>query len=367
MLNNEIFSLTYYLLYGTLAIGVILFYSTRIRLKNYINEPNATYITPTHLASIVVFFALMLLVGMRAFDVGTDTGNYFKAWQFKKLDIQFQSDFLFYFLMAMVRQSIDSYQVFLIVISALYYYFSYKALKNFSVTFDVKIIFLTFVFFSLFFYLSSSINIMRQGFSLSLFMYGVSITLKPKFKLLSVLSLFFISALLHLTSLIPILLFGAVSLFKNISIHLYIVLYLISAILSYFGVGLIDVSFLFESFLLEIGDKRLNYLDVKDMGYKTGFRLDFLIFNSLFLLYFLALRKRVNNIHYYDTLLKYFCIASAVFFMAFQINYSDRVGLFSWFIIAPLFSPAFASRDNKFYTYLGFTLLLIVNYIFIGT
>jgi len=116
--------------------------------------------------------------------------------------------------------------------------------------------------------------------------------------------------------------------------------------LSYFNFSILNFSSVIESILSGANDKRLSYLDPKDLGYQIGFRLDFVLFNTIFLMLFLVVRKSLNN-NFYDYLLKYYCLSSFLFFMAFQINFSDRFGLFSWFAIAPLLAPAFSKSFDK--------------------
>ncbi len=83
----------------------------------------------------------------------------------------------------------------------------------------------------------------------------------------------------------------------------------------------------------------------------------FVVFNTVFLVILSYISRVVLKYHIllkeeYDILFRYFLVASFVFFMAFQIPYSDRWGLFSWITIPILMAPVFTfSKTNmKFKT-----------------
>lgn len=287
---------------------------------------------------------LAILVGFREFNVGTDTGSYYRAWLYDYNLLEGRSDFAFYYIMAFVRMIFDSYQVFLLIIASLFYAVNYKALKNYSRYFDANIFFVFFVFISLFFSLNTSINVVRQGLSLSFVFLGLSFFLyknRTASMLCSIAGVGF-----HLTALIPILCFLIIYNFKKIHVRYYMLLFFVGIFLSYFNFSILNFSSVIESILSGVNDKRLSYLDPKDLGYQIGFRLDFVLLNTIFLMLFLVVRKSLNN-NFYDYLLKYYCLSSFLFFMAFQINFSDRFGLFSWFAIAPLLAPAFSKSFDK--------------------
>src|SRR5690625_2341324 len=123
---------------------------------------------------------------------------------------------------------------------------------------------------------------------------------------------------------------------KKLNINFFIFIYLSFLSLSFIGVGLKDfVPFL--SYFLE-GDRRISYLYSESTKYRIGFRADFALFNTFFLFIFLFINKKTKDDQYKDLLI-YYILSSCVFFLSFQIPYSDRIGLFSWFTIPILFSP----------------------------
>ena len=87
--------------------------------------------------------------------------------------------------------------------------------------------------------------------------------------------------------------------------------------------------------------------------YQVGFKPQFVAFTTLFLGIGLYMRRQSFMIAStwstsYDQLLKYFISVSFLFFMAFQIPYSNRWGLFAWiaipFIVLPCFSKDFKPK-----------------------
>ncbi len=363
MIDNNTFYFLYDLIYFSVAYCSLLFLIFSLSgSKNNFDQARAAVFTE----KLVIAFSilLILLVGFREFNVGTDTGNYFRTWLYDQDLLEGRSDFAFYYMMAFIRIFSESYQVFLLVIASLFYAINYKSLKNFSRYFETNILFVFFIFLSLFFSLSTSINVVRQGLSLSILFLGLSFFPQKK---RSVIILCLIASVgFHVTSIIPILLFSLIGKFKKVSTKYYIALFLLGIILSYFNFSLLNISPILESILSGANDRRLTYLDPKDIGYTTGFRLDFVVFNFIFLMLFLRIRKGLTSNYFYDYMLKYYCLSSFVFFMAFQMNFSDRFGLFSWFAIAPLLAPAFnKDYDKKTSIFILLTAFSLYLYFFI--
>lgn len=344
MIDNDTFYFLYNIIYFVAAYFCFIFLMRSIMLPraNYSNIRK--YALPEGL--VVVFLLLLaILVGFREFNIGTDTGNYYRAWLYDYNLVEGRSDFAFYYIMAAVRSLFDSYQVFLLVVSLLFYSANYKAFKNYSRYFDANIFFVLFLFVSLFFSLSASINIVRQGLSLSFLFLGLSYI--PNRNRSALILCCIASIGFHATAIIPILLLWFVHKFNKIELKYYVVLFFIGVLLSFFDFSILNFSSFIETVLTSANDKRITYLDSRDFGYEVGFRLDFVVFNTIFLILFLTVRQKLRDNTFYDYLLKYYCLSSFLFFMAFQISFSDRVGLFSWFAIVPLMVPVFNKSFDK--------------------
>jgi len=74
-------------------------------------------------------------------------------------------------------------------------------------------------------------------------------------------------------------------------------------------------------------------------------------------------KYRVNN-QDFNTILKYYMLASALFFFAFQIPFSDRWGLFSWVFIPLVIGQFFSLERPKRFDYILPTFFLISIFIF---
>lgn len=359
MFNESIFEFSYNLIYLCVLCCTVLFLIYE-RRQGFLRRPKTTFNLSR---SIVIFFILLLifLVGLRDFNVGTDTSNYFRTWTYGSNILLEKSDIVFYYIMYLVKSVYESYQLFLFIIASIFYIINYKSLQKISNYFEVNLVFVFFIFLSLFFTLSTSINVMRQGLSLSFLILAIS--LFPQKKLKKIIFCFMVSLGFHVTSIIAITFLLLIYLFKRISIRWYISLFFLGVILSYLNFSILNISPILEDILSGLGDTRVSYLDPQDSGYQIGFRPDFVLFNTIFLVIFLNIRKSINYNSYYDYLIKFYCLSSFLFFMAFQLNFSDRFGLFSWFVITPLLAPVFR-RNYDIKRVLVLLVLLISLYVY---
>lgn len=346
MIINDLFYFIYTSVYFLLACFVffILIYQSRYGGNVVLGYKKDLKLTFFFLISVT------LLIGLRSSSVGTDTINYFYVWQgFWETS---GSDFLLYSIMSILKYITNSFQFYLFFVAAIFYSVNYFSLRKISSYFYTNTLFLLFIFLSLFVSLSTSINVVRQGLSLSFFI--LALTYLHPFKRTFFLTFLLVAISFHYTTIIPVALLGVVLYFKNIPLRAYLFAYFSIVLLSAFGFSLLDFSGPIKELLASTQDKRLSYLEGKDRGYQTGFRLDFVIYNTFFLGLAILINKKLKDI-FHNELLKLYCLCSIVFFMAFAINYSDRIGLFSWFLITPLLAPAMAKRFDEKLTFVVFT------------
>lgn len=127
--------------------------------------------------------------------------------------------------------------------------------------------------------------------------------------------------------------------------------------------GFLNISPLFLDFL--DGNRRLGYLN-DDYGYQIGFKPQFVIFNTFFLFLSLYIRNSLKNDFLekkYTQLIYYYIISSIILFMAFQLPFSDRWGLFSWIVIPFLVIPLFYSPFVKGKIKIHYILMFIAIYV----
>lgn len=357
MIEKDLFYSIFYGLYAFVAFFAII-QSLQIEMKfsNTELKRKARIIS----GFFIIFF--ILLIGLRAYDVGADTLSYFRAWN-RKTDFEFSTDYLYYLIMVGVKNIGFSYQAFLLIVSVLFFYPIYRVYKKISILYKADFLLSLFAFASFFFFMSTSINVARQGLSLVclLIAYGVFIQ-KNKKNLTTILILCFAAISFHLTAIIPIILFGLTYFTQRIPLIYFVIVFVIAMLLSYVNFGIKN----FSPYLVDIleGDKRVSYLGTKELDYyQVGFRPQFAAFNTIFLIIFLYINHYIR-IKPYNRLLKYYILASSLFFMAFQLNFSDRWGLFSWFVIPLLLIPIYQYNSKLNIKPSFFTLFLIFVFIF---
>lgn len=312
--------------------------------------------------------SLIFLVGLRGYNVGTDTGNYYDELWLGEPELNFNSEFMFDLLAIILRGFDLSYTFFLFLISFLFYVFLYGALKNYTKQFDSNLFFAFFVCISLFFFLSMSINVIRQGVSLSILLFSYTLWVERKSNFW-VLFFIFLALAFHLTSIIPILIFIFSVFFSRYKYFNFLVLiYFFVILLSYLNYGFLNIS---PSFLYFLGeDKRAGYFTEYDYGYQVGFKPHFVIFNTFFLLLSLYIKNKLKGDfleNKYTQLVCYYILSSIILFMVFQLPFSDRWGLFSWivipFLVIPLFYSPFVKGNIKIhYIFMFITIYLGFNF-----
>lgn len=296
---------------------------------------------------IIIYGAL---VGYRAYNVGADTVNYEFFWGQINSKHDIYEEYFFYYVMLFVKQTFGTYQSFLITISCIFFFFFFLTIRNFGKLLSVNILFIFFTFSSMFFFSSITINVMRQGLAIALVFYGFSvyITQKTGIRWIKIILAFYFGYLFHSTTLIPIAIMIASMIAVNIKLVYYYLLYAISIIASAAGVG---IQMLGENLADLAGNRRAQYADGSnaEIDYEVGFKLKFVIFNTIFLFIFHYLIKLMSKDEksvalYYRYMLIYYILSSVVFYMFFHVQFSDRVGLFAWYMIPFLFAPIFSHR-----------------------
>ncbi|MNV78104.1 hypothetical protein D3C71_1715750 [compost metagenome] len=112
-----------------------------------------------------------------------------------------------------------------------------------------------------------------------------------------------------------------------------VIFWLLVSMASYFKVFSLLVSMLFE--LLSGYGLSINYTDVDNIDYLTGFRWDFWAFSSFSIVLLIVLklleRGRTN-----ETYIFYICaFLSCLHIAMFDVAYNDRFGIYAW-IFYPL-------------------------------
>lgn len=327
----------FYIIYG-LSVLFALFTALNLDFfkKNYRNLDG-------YLVLLILLFYVFLF-GLRGIDIGTDTHMY--HYQYENYDhITYGTDVTVGLIYWFLNIFSENPQVFLLLMGFLFISIYFYALKKHTYFYNSNFYLSVFCLVSLFFFESLGINIIRQGVSLSFFVLAItSRAINPQKKIKWML-LLFVSICFHFTSIIAILLYLIVFYFKNIKIKYYYFLYAMTVFLAAASMSILSFKDYFLGFL-SIDERRSVYLEDNDFDYSIGFKPQFVAFNTIFLLLFIYLNKREKN-QGYTNLLKYYIVISSLFFMMFQIPYSDRWGVMSWCVIPFLFAPLFKVEKNS--------------------
>tara|TARA_B110000908_G_scaffold159707_1_gene202193 strand:+ start:298 stop:1416 length:1119 start_codon:yes stop_codon:yes gene_type:complete len=312
------------------------------------------------LITYVIF--LMLFAGTRAKNIGVDTGNYYlyffipatRAGNIFDVFTILNTDFLFELIISLTAWT-NNYNIVLLTIAIVLNVLLYKFVREFT---DYGnrgsslLLFLTIA--SGFSFINLEINIMRNALAIGFIFLSINYAIKENYYKCALL---LITALLfHRTSIILAVIIFAIVFAKKVPLKYYYAFYLLAILLSAVGFGFHSISF-----LAELGNEDLSNLSYEgETNYRIGFRLDFVMFNTFFLILF----AKFTNLNSYreSFLIKYFILSSVVFFFNFYIPFSDRFGLFSWLIIPLLLFDIVNKKFPKKKIFIN-TLVLISFYI----
>lgn len=309
---------------------------------------------------------LILNTGFRSYEVGTDTINYYDFYWLTNPEINFKGEFLFPLIIKFLHSLNLTYTYFLLLIALLLLSFIYKSLVNYTQLYQANLLMSFFAFMSFFFFSSISINVIRQGLSLSILLYVFTLFFKKSNKL-KLLIFILLALALHLTSVIPIILIlfaYYLSLKGNKVVYLLVFIYFVIIILSFINIGFANISPYLSQLLG--GNERSGYISGETYDYIVGFKPQFVAFNTFFLLIALYVRKNIIDPilrKQYNLILIYYVMSSWLLFLAFQLPFSDRWGLFSWIVIPFLIIPLFYSPYVKGKIRIHYIFMLILIYI----
>lgn len=176
------------------------------------------------------------------------------------------------------------------------------------------------------FFFSLTANIIRQGFAMCFINFALMSSVRGAWKRGGIYTL--VAAMFHKSSIVyfPFFLFRKIV--SRISVYWVLALWLFVTLASYSKLFALMVVLVFD-FLSGYG-LVVNYSDVDNIAYVTGFRWDFWLFSSLavFLLYALKLVSGLNQKEAYIFYVGAFlaCLHIAMF----DVAYNDRFGIYAW-------------------------------------
>lgn len=354
----EEFKLKFHVIYILFAVVAVIF-------SMYVDIKKKHYNSFSIFFSVLLFLAFSLLFGLRNEDVGTDTGIVIYQFEYyDRLDFGFQ--FVYDFLTLIVSRFTGNYQVFLLILSLLFNGLILSAILVLSKKNNFNIFLVAFTFVCFYFFQQLGINIVRQGVSLACFLLALSLYFKNPSNYKSWIIPLILAVGIHVTTIAVVLVFALIVVFKKIKLAYYYALYFLILIVSAVGGSILSFGSLLSYFFLVDSQRADFYINNENgLEYEIGFKTQFAIFNTIFLGIFSFINTKILKYENenYKILLKYYMAISAIFFLMFQIPFSDRWGMMSWITIPFLLVPLFNIYETRKYS-MGTLVFLIVIFVF---
>lgn len=228
-----------------------------------------------------------------------------------------------------------------------------------------KIPLIMFGYLSLFSFYNLINNILRQGFSIA-FLLVMLICLEKNKYLQSIIFLI-IATMFHTTAIIGaiIIIFYKI----NVLLNKYIYIYFIAALTMVLNINQRLVSLLPFSLIGDVENYIQQYTsETSLLRYASVNRLDFLLFSVFWFVFGLFLYKRyLFKDSFYLLIIKAYAVYGAIFFLLGFISFSDRLAVYSWFLIPLiLFYPVIKMRTNfkVVWAFLGLAICIVMTYVF---
>lgn len=259
--------------------------------------------------------------------------EYSTAWDFHSFDFsELGWDWLNY----IFRSNNFSAQFFFTVIALIYFSSYATAISRIfkSNVWGAFIIFL--ISFSTY---AFCVNGIRNGLATALLILGMSYTVNIKRMHCVVIgiALMALATFIHKTVWLPIICFILAGIVRNFNI--YLVCWLITILLS-----LISGNYFAEIFAsMGFDDRMVQYVNLgkeySKLGYKVGFRWDFLIYSSapIVLGYYAIVKKNIKDINY-ELLLNTYTLANTIWLLVIRAAFSNRFAYLSWFLYPIVFA-----------------------------
>lgn len=324
MLSLNLYSSAFYLVSSFLFLFAV--FQTLIRNRSIVDVNRAVEL-------FAVFFVIVVVsydISIRPVDMEGDTAVYINF--FNDLNSGLENPFQTFEpgFIAVVRLfgyiSLD-YQSFFYLITFMFlwsYYFLVKAV------FGAKSRWPLFVFAAVLFYpffFSLTANVIRQGFAMCFINLSIYCSVKGYSNRGVIYTL--LATLFHKSSIVyfPVILFRRLVL--KFGVTGVVVLWLSVSLASYLKLFGLLVAILFD-FSSSYG-LAINYSDLGNIDYITGFRWDFWLFSSVAVIFLMMLKLLGGELNKQATYIFYVCaLLSCLHIAMFDVPYNDRFGIYSW-------------------------------------
>ncbi|QWB99438.1 EpsG family protein [Mycoplasmatota bacterium] len=281
--------------------------------------------------------------------------SFFLSLKSTRFEIGFSS-----YLWVLSRISTNQY-VFMLTSLAIIYFTLLKGLTK--ILGNKHIILVLFGYMSLFVFWNMISNILRQGMAISFVILAFSCLLKKEYKKFIFYSI--ISFLFHSSAAI---IFPFIILLKfKIKMKYYLLAYVSAAILMFTGMNRFLLT-LFNQFNFNLINRLINYASQNTIDkYGATNRIDFFLFNSIWIIIFFIISKYMSNIHVREHILfKLYLYFTSFFMLIGFVAYSDRVAAYSWMLLPIiLILPNNTKKHEGVYS-LFYILIILVLFVYFG-
>jgi hypothetical protein len=272
-----------------------------------------------------LFYILIVLIGFRPVHrVFGDMGNYAEHYESNSYGLKDSSDIFFYYLMNIFKR-LDIPTNFYFAFNFVFYLIPMLIFSKIHFRKLWPYAFLMFLCFFEFF--SYGTNGIRNGLACSIFILALSFENKKYFRYIYLFS----AVLFHFSLILPVTGY-LISLYFQ-KVKYFFVFWFSTLIISLFSGDIF--SSLFSRFLPERTNYYLNNVD--EVIYKTGFRIDFIIYSFIGVLasyYFIYIKKFEDK--FYNKLVMVFLFSNSFWLLVIRANFTNRIAYLSWFILAPV-------------------------------
>lgn len=293
----------------------------------------------------VVILCIAILIGLRPVESFTDLAAYERMFNricsdgwfyiFEKFNEYGQDPFFSILLFA--TSPFRSFQFSLTIISIISLILTYKACQVYTrgehEGSSLLLFFCTIINFT---FLNQQDNVMRIGVAFPLLLIYIYYYFRNEYKKAIVFGALAVG--IHF-SMAAAIIVSIVAKYFKCSLRWYYFLFFLIMVASAAGASLQQVAG-----LLGFGKAEFYSKLTESADYRIGFRVDFALFNTIFLLFFAWLNKR-NPSDFMTYYIRMFVLLSCWFFLWFKVPFNDRVGAFSWNLV-PIIS--YFGCINKF-------------------
>ncbi len=321
----------FYNVYFLFIVSIMLMLIPLIFYADFENKYARPY---DNLLCVYIILGAVTLLGLRGWDVGTDTPAYLRSFHEMQTKSSIESTLQGHVIsrdpvfnvFTYLTTKITNDRGYLITIAILY-------LLPIVITANrigkINKSVLLFGFVCLLNFTSLGINILRQGISLSFLVLATTYVTRLSFKntiLFIVCSTLAIS--FHFSALIAVL-FMILVLFVK-SNWIYFATFFVCTVMAYLKLGLINFPVIGP--LLELNERISTYATGEASQVPSGLQLSNLTFH-LSVIGWSVYNNTLFHDKYYGIISRLFLALSCFFFLCLNISFSDRFGVLSWILV----------------------------------